>query len=226
MDDSARIFVGWDEREAQAYRVCVDSMRKHASKPLFVYPLKLAELRRRGLYLRAHERREGQLWDVVSERPMSTEFALTRFLVPYLADHRGWALFCDCDFLFRADVAELFALAEQRYAVMVVKHHYLPPSVKMDNQVNVSYARKNWSSLMLFNCEHPANLILTPGYVSSVHRDVLHGFRWLQDEHIGSLPFEWNWLDLKPKAVHFTEGCPDMPGRESTAFADEWNGYR
>lgn len=222
---SLKIFVGFDTREVSAYHVCTASLRRHATQPLMVYPLRLADLRRRGLYTRPHERREGILWDAISDRPMSTEFALSRFLVPALAGYSGWALYCDCDFLWRADVCKLIALADPAYAVMVVKHCYVPAQVKMDGQRNLAYPRKNWSSLMLFNCEHPANLSLNAHAVNARHRDYLHGFGWLNDEQIGALPFEWNWLQLEPLAVHFTNGTPQMPGHESAAYAGEWKGY-
>jgi hypothetical protein len=109
---------------------------------------------------------------------------------------------------------------------MVVKHNYIPHATKMDAQRNVIYARKNWSSLMLFNCAHPAIKALTPAVINNVHRDSLHGFMWLKDEHIGALPFEWNWLELQPKAVHFTDGTPDLPGYEAASYAPEWWSYQ
>lgn len=220
-----RVFVGWDPREGLAYRVCSSSLRARSKAPIFVYPLKLEDLRKRGLYTRPHETRDGLLWDLISDRPMSTQFALSRFLVPLLAERRGWALYCDCDFLWREDVCKLFALAEPQYAVMVVKHAYYPAAEKMDAQRNVRYARKNWSSLMLFNCEHPANRQLSAEMVNTRHRDFLHGFGWLDDALIGGLPFEWNWLELNPKAVHFTNGSPDVSGYEGAAYAQEWRSY-
>jgi hypothetical protein len=221
----ARIFIGFEPREAMAYRVCVASLRQHAKRAPSIYPLSLEDLRRRGIYTRAHEERDGVLWDVISDRPMSTQFAISRFLVPYLTEYKGWALFCDCDFMFRDDVAKLFALADPKHAVMVVKHCYIVRANKMDAQKNVAYPRKNWSSLMLFNCEHPANRALTPGLVNSRHRDYLHGFDWLPDDLIGALPFEWNWIELEAKAVHFTHGCPDLHEYRNTAYADEWRTY-
>lgn len=220
-----RVYIGFEPREARAFAVCEASLRKHASIPLAVYALRLDQLRARGLYWRAHETREGQLWDVISERPMSTQFALSRFLVPALCGYEGWALFADCDFMWRADVAELAALADPQYAVMVVKHHYIAGAAKMDAQRNVAYPRKNWSSLMLFNCEHPANRALTPALVNTLPRDDLHAFGWLNDALVGALPFEWNWLELQPKAVHYTEGSPDMPGHEGAAYADEYRAH-
>lgn len=220
-----RVFVGYDPREQNAYDVCFTSLQTHAHGAAAVFPLVLRDLRARGLYTRKHEIRDGQLWDVISDAPMSTEFAISRFLVPHLCEYQGWAVYCDCDFLWRADVAELFELADPAYAVMVVKHKYITPQgPKMDGQINTSYPMKNWSSLMLFNCGHPANK-LNLDYVNSARGISLHSFVWLDDHLIGSLPFEWNWLDLKPKAVHMTHGTPDMPGHENTAYADEWRRY-
>lgn len=219
------IFIGWDPREARSFRVCEASLRKHSSRTLDVHTLDLADLRRRGCYTRPHETREGRLWDVISDQPMSTQFAQSRFLVPYLMNYEGWALYCDCDFLWRADVAALFALAQDHFAVMVVKHEYIASGMKMDAQINVPYRRKNWSSLMLFNCAHPANQRLKPEIVNTWQRHELHGFQWLHDWHIGALPFEWNWLQLEPRAVHMTTGTPDLAGHEDTAYADEWRTY-
>ena len=220
-----RVFIGWDPREASAFRVCEASLRKHASAPIDVQRLDLTDLRARGIYTRAHEVREGRLWDVISEQPMSTDFAISRFLVPHLCGYKGWALYCDCDFLWRDDVAKLFALARMEYAVMVVKHKYITSETKMDAQINVRYRRKNWSSLMLFNCGHDFNSRLKPVMVNTWHRRDLHGFTWLHDWHIGELPFEWNWLALEPRAVHFTQGTPDVAGYENAAYADEYRSY-
>ena len=95
----------------------------------------------------------------------------------------------------------------------------------MDGQTNMSYLRKNWSSLMLWNCEHRSNKALSLAYINTTTGRALHGFEWLADRDIGSLPIEWNWLDLEPKAVHMTQGTPDMKGHENTAYADEWRAY-
>ena len=224
-----RIFIGWDPRETQAYAVCYNSILEHASQPVKIEPLVLADLEQAGLYRRPKIVKEGgQLWDVISDAPMSTEVSLTRFLVPHLAGHKGWALFVDCDFLFRRDVAELFQWATDDHAVMVVKHCHVPAeAIKMDGRQQTSYWRKNWSSLMLWNCGHQAVKELTVDRVNLWTGKALHGFAWLQDHQIGELPGEWNWLSLKnPAAVHFTEGVPDMPGYENVAFADEYRKYR
>jgi hypothetical protein len=211
------IFVGFDSREAGAYAVCVKSLRNHCEP----------HVRGMGLYTRKHERRDGRLWDVISEAPMSTEFAITRFLTPTLSPTE-WAVFCDCDFLWRADVRDLFALADPAYAVQVVQHAYTPEEgVKMDGQLQLNYRRKNWSSLVLWNCRHPAHEALK-GWIHSRPGRHLHAFEWLDDALIGSLPQEWNWLeghscgDLDPKAVHFTRGTPEMKGYENVPYAEEW----
>src|ERR671926_631640 len=135
-----QVYLGFDSRAPNAYRVCEASLRRHASIALEVHPLSLAELRAARLYRRVHQERDGRLWDVISNAPMSTEFTLTRFLVPHLARYQGWAIYCDCDFLWRADVAELMCFADPQYACMVVKHRYLPQQgEKMRGQWNVIY---------------------------------------------------------------------------------------
>lgn len=214
------VFVGFDPREPQAYRVCVASMRAHASRPLTIAPIVEPHVRAMGLYTRPHERRDGRLWDVLSAAPMSTEFALTRFLVPQLA-RSDWALFCDCDFLWRADVHRLFAQADPARAVLVVPHRQeVGSSVKMDGQVQTAYPRKNWSSLMLWNVRHPKHAVL-PELMRTWPGRRLHGFEWLDDADIGFLPEAWNWLEghsspqIEPAAVHHTRGTPDMPDRKS-----------
>ena len=226
-----QIFAGFDSRETAAYQVCVRSLQAHARATVAVEPLLEPHLRALGLYRRRHERRDGRLWDSLSAAPMSTEFALTRFLVPQVCS-ADWAVFCDCDFLWRADVHELLALADPRYAVMVVQHDYRPePGTKMDGQLQLQYRRKNWSSLMLWNCRHPAHEQLS-GLVNTWTGRRLHAFEWLEDAQIGSLPEAWNWLEghspssLEPKAVHFTRGTPDMPGYEHVPYADEWRRVR
>ncbi len=233
MTDALRVFIGWDPREQDAYRVAARSLRRHASIRLDVQPLILEQLRAQGLYRRPTERRDGRLWDGISGAPMSTEFALTRFLVPELAGYKGWALFCDGDFLFRGDVAELLEHADEDVALYCVNHYYHPrESLKMDGQAQTDYARKNWSSLMLWNCGH----LMHAGQLDRVVRWPglwLHQFRWLPDWPVlNYLPLAWNWLEgisdpkIDPKAVHFTRGTPDMPGYENAAFADAWREER
>jgi lipopolysaccharide biosynthesis glycosyltransferase len=146
--------------------------------------------------------------------------------------YEGWALFCDCDFLFRADLNELFKLKDDRYAVMCVKHDYSPQEgVKMDGQIQQSYPRKNWSSLVLWNCGHESNKKLTPRMANFMPGSFLHAFKWLKDSEIGALPEYWNWLEghsspsIEPRGVHFTRGTPNFPGYEQVPYADEWRSY-
>lgn len=223
-----QIFIGFDPREAAAFAVARDSIRRHLTQRIPITGLVLSDLREHGYYRRPTEIRDGRLWDVISEAPMSTQFSISRFLVPYLAND-GWALFIDCDFLARGDVSKLFDLADTSKAVMVVKHDYRPTeTTKMDGQVQTAYPRKNWSSACLFNVRSPANAGLTVDYVNSVPGRELHRFGWLSDEDIGELHPRWNYLvghtkDVKnPVLVHFTEGLPIQAGYESCEYADEW----
>jgi hypothetical protein len=222
-----RVWIGYDPREDEAYRVCKASIERHTSVPVDIRLLRLDELREAGLYTRATQVAEnGQLWDVLSGAPMSTEFSLSRFLVPHLADYYGQALFVDCDFLFRRDINDLFLCASGNYAVQVVKHCHVPREfVKMDGRHQVRYERKNWSSLMLWNCGHPAAW-LSPQRFNELRGSYLHRFEWIPDEYIGELAGDWNWLALtEPSAVHFTEGVPTMPGYQHVPFADEYRYY-
>lgn len=227
------VFVGHDMREATAYRVCVRSMRERSpGGELLIAPISTRTLG--DAYKRPISRREGVLWDDISDAPMATEFSLARFFVPTLAA-TDWALFCDCDFMWRADVEELFALADDRFAVMVVKHaHHPVETVKMDGQIQTAYARKNWSSCMLVNCGAEEWKRVRDGeLVNTETGRYLHGFQWIADDRIGELPAAWNWLagvnrmpdDGEPKAVHYTLGTPDMKGFEDSPFAEEWRRY-
>lgn len=226
------IYIGYDPREADAWRVCYVSLMMQSSDNIPVHSINLNDMRQQKLYYRDHHKKDGQLWDVISDAPMSTEFAISRFLTPRLAK-KGWALFCDCDFMANGDIAELFALADPKYAVMVVKHQHKPKRrYKMDGQIQTNYERKNWSSLMLFNCDHPANKRLTLGVVNAVPGRDLHRFFWLRDEEIGELPKEWNHLvgvdpeNSGAKMVHFTLGLPRMDGYIGCEYSDDWYLWR
>ncbi len=230
MPDRRSIYIGFDPREADAFAVARESIRRRLNVPIPIHGIVLDELRKRGLYYRPTQRPNGKLWDEISEASMSTEFAIARFLTPILAKE-GWALFVDGDVLARANVEELFRLAEAQVdkAVVCVKHRFdPPPGVKMDGQEQTRYARKNWSSVMLFNIQHPANKALTVELINSVPGRDLHRFCWLSESEIGEIGVEWNWLaaysspSVKPKIVHFTEGTPAMRGYEDQPYADEW----
>lgn len=214
-----KIYVGYDPREDLAYEVCRHSILTRTPGAT-VYPIKKTMLEKSGWY-----------WRPV-DRLSSTEFTFTRFLVPALTHYRGWALFIDCDTLLQTDLNELFDLTDDKYAVMVVKHDYTPLSqTKMDGRLQTVYPRKNWSSVMLFNCEHPSNKVLTKELVSDTSKDggYFHRFNWLQDDEIGELHHEWNWLvghyykhDGLPKLIHYTEGGPWFKNYFMQDLSDVW----
>jgi hypothetical protein len=235
-DVRARIFIGYDPRERVAFDVAAATMRAGLSPGIRVEALMLSELRERGLYTRPTEVRDGRLWDVISGAPMSTEFAISRFLVPHLAKAGGGlAMFADCDVMVRKgyDLAALFAQLDPAFAIHVVKHEHRPSAAeKMDGQLQTTYARKNWSSVMVFNLDHPATATLTPEVVNTLPGRDLHRLCWLDDSEIGELPVAFNWLaghspaDVDPIIVHFTDGIPTMRGYENAPYADEWRAAR
>lgn len=224
------VWIGWDPREIMAGVVAERSMRVHTTIALDVRRLALLQLRHKSLYTRPTETRNGHLWDVISTAPMSTEHAIMRFFVPYLQEYRGWALFVDGDVLVRGDLGALFALADPRYAIQVVQH--APEAqgslLKKDGAIQTQYARKNWSSVMLFNCGHPANRALDLATLNSRPGRDLHRFCWLRDDQIGALPADWNYLVhvspplANPAIVHYTLGAPNLSDHHHDPFADEW----
>jgi hypothetical protein len=214
----AKVFIGFDSKEVVAYHVLAHSIIEHSSIPVEITPLALSNLKD----------------DFTRERNalQSTEFSFSRFLVPYLSEYRGWGLFMDCDMIMMRDIAELWALRDERFSVMCVKHDYTPKEdVKFLGQVQTKYEKKNWSSVMLFNNERCR--ALSKDYVNTATGLQLHQFKWLgSDEEIGSIPPAWNHLvgvyDYDPKAalVHFTEGGPYFNDYADVDYAEEWFGAR
>lgn len=227
-----KVFIGWDAAQIRACVIALLSAGAKTTVRLDAQRLSLPELVARGLYRRPTvypTTEKPSYYDEISDAPMSTGHAIARFLVPRLCEYQGWALFVDGDVLFRKDVAALFAHADETKAVQVVQHDYPQTAgVKMTGAEQTRYARKNWSSVMLFNCGHPSNRRLDVALVNTVPGRDLHRFCWLEDEEIGALPAEWNHLvGHSPKnddaaLVHFTEGLPDMPGYEHGPYTDEW----
>lgn len=229
---NTNFFVGHDGREAIATEVCERSMRKHASQPLQIQRICEPALRHIGMFNRKWKVNGTQRIDVGDGRPFSTEFAFTRFLVPSLMQHRGFAVFCDGDFLLREDIWKVFEEVDPDKAVHVVKHQPRNESgEKMDGRLQQPYYRKNWSSFVVWNCAHPANQRLTPLAVNREPGQWLHAFSWLEDTEIGALDPRWNYLvgldkiTADAKAAHFTLGIPTMPGHENDHLADEWRSY-
>ena len=216
-------FIGYDSKEDIAYRVCKQSLLKKSSIKVNVLALKLHELVVRNFYKRNID-------------PLaSTEFTYSRFLVPSLMNFKGWAVFCDCDFLFLEDVAKLFEELSNDKAIYCVQHDYKPKEKhKMDGQQQTIYPRKNWSSFIVFNCNHPSNKKLNIEVVNREPGSYLHQFKWLKDNEIGSLDERWNWLEgwtsnhnkLKPYAIHYTRGGPWFDEWQDVEYADDWKNER
>jgi lipopolysaccharide biosynthesis glycosyltransferase len=209
-----KLFVGFDPREAVAYHTFCQSVLEKASQPVAFIPLVLQSL---PLYKETHG--DG-----------SNTFIYSRFLTPYLCGYDGWAIFADGDMICRADIAELWALRDPRKAVQVVQHDYTTKaSTKYLGNKNQNYPRKNWSSVMLWNCEHPKHRVLTPEFLMGQTGAFLHRFSWLDDAEVGALPKEWNWLTTEyednydAKLLHYTLGTPCFRDYRDAPMADEWH---
>ena len=212
-----KIFIGYDPREAVAYHVCCNSMIRHASTPLAFTPLALSNL---ADYKEMHS--DG-----------SNQFIYSRFLVPHLSNYEGWALFVDGDMIVCDDVAKLWAMRDESKAVMCVHHNYkTKASTKYLGSKNQDYPRKNWSSVVLWNCGHPANRVVTPEFIESATGAQLHRFTWLDDALIGELPIEWNWLpdelgvNENAKLLHYTLGTPCFHEYADTPMGARWHRER
>lgn len=212
------IFIGYDPREAIAYHVCTNSIIRQSSQPVSLNPLALNIM---SDYKETHT--DG-----------SNHFIYSRFLVPHLMNYQGWAIFIDGDMILRTDIKELWDLRDDSKAVMVVKHDYeTRMTEKYLGSKNENYPRKNWSSVILWNCAHPANRSVTPEFVQSATGAQVHRFTWLDDSLIGELPKEWNWLDIEyewnplAKLVHYTLGTPCFHEfADKGDFCDEWHRER
>lgn len=232
------VWIGFDPREAAAFAVARHSLHNRVPSHWPIYGLVLSDLQVRGLYTRPTKTRVNgdgrfEMIDELSIRPdydgrLSTQHAIARFLVPHLAKTE-WALFMDGDMLVRGNIGRLIQSLDRKFAVYCVKHRHEPQlATKMDGQEQTRYARKNWSSFLIFNCDHPANKTLTVAMVNTLPGRDLHRLCWLDDKEIGALPPEWNFLvghsdkNITPQVIHFTDGVPDMPGYENVQFADDW----
>jgi lipopolysaccharide biosynthesis glycosyltransferase len=213
-----KIYCGYDEREAIAYHNFCNSVIRHSTQPLSFTPLALNNVK---TYTEAHT--DG-----------SNSFIYSRFLVPYLQGYKGWALFADGDMICNADISELFEYADESKAVCVVKHNYTTkyPRKYLGNK-NEDYPRKNWSSVILWNCEHPKNKALDPDYIADASGAHLHRFAWLDDDDIGEIKPSWNWLAMEmslnnsAKLIHYTIGTPCFDEYADCDHADKWwNEYK
>jgi hypothetical protein len=209
------IYIGYDPRESVAFHTLAHSILRRASAPISIAPLVQSQL--------------GHVYRRTRGPTESTEFSLTRFLVPELSAFTGWSLFMDCDMLCRVDIAALMKETERQAdkAVLVCKHDYIPKTPrKFLDQVQTRYSRKNWSSVMIFN--NARCRALSADYVNSASGLDLHRFAWIDDNAIGQLPLEWNWLvgeyayNPAAKIVHFTIGGPYFAAYRDCDYAGEW----
>ena len=214
MNDLIRLVVGFDARETIAYHVFCQSVLENTSLPVSFLPLVEKSL---AVYKETHH--DG-----------SNRFTYTRFLTPFLMGFEGWAIFADGDMVCRRDIAELWKLRDASKAVQVVKHDYLTKSsTKYLGNKNENYPRKNWSSVILWNCGHPENRCLTPDLVSSKDGSFLHRFKWLADSLIGELDKEWNWLAIEyddypsAKLIHYTLGTPCFRDFRDCSSSEHWH---
>lgn len=228
------IFVGYDPDEDKAFRVAVHSIRRRLSKPIPIIGLYLERLQKSGWYTRPTRRDATGLYDELSvtkgyDGRMSTEFAISRFFVPRLCEYEEGvlAMFIDCDVLGLCDFNEIFDLCDPRDAISCVQHRHLPIHyTKMDGLPQTQYARKNWSSMMVFSCDHPVHKTLESVLNEWPGRD-LHAFAWCPTHLIGPLPPTYNHLvgdsvhDPNAKVVHFTNGGP-WHKEHSDLFKAEW----
>lgn len=239
------VFLGWDSRESDVSDILAHSIRRRTQAEVHFRYLKHRDLRKAGLFTRPWLVRsaDGENIDLVDNKPFSTEFSHTRFLIPQLMNHKGWALFCDADMLFLSDIAKLWEFTNNpQYALLCVKHTHNPPAniQKMDGRLQQQYFRKNWSSFVLWNCAHEAHRQFTYESVNAMTGADLHAFKWVADHQIGDLPKTYNWISgispklekdqrgrpVPPAVVHYTEGGPWFKGYENIPLGDLWERER
>ena len=206
------VFIGFDEGEKVSYHILSESIRRQSSVPVSITPLCLSNIPEFKRELQPNQ---------------STEFAFSRFLVPYLSDYKGWSLFLDSDMMFRDDIKNLWDIIDKDKSIMCCKHDYVPKqNVKFRGAKNEPFPKKNWSSFMLMNNERCK--MLTKEFVETATGLELHQFKWTHEENIGELPLEWNWLvseydyNKNAKNVHWTLGGPYFKDYAKSDFADEW----
>ncbi len=206
--------VGFDQREAVAYHTFTQSVIEKTSNPVSFIPLAINSLKD---YKETHTDK-------------SNDFIYSRFLTPYLKNFSGWAIFADGDMVCQTDIKELWKLKDESKAILVVKHDYKTKAQqKYLGNKNENYPRKNWSSLILWNCSHPKHKILTPDFIAKQSGKYLHRFSWLDDDEIGILPIEWNWLaieypeNMQAKLIHYTLGTPCFRDYANSDMSDIWH---
>lgn len=234
------VFLGWDSREAELTDICAHSIRRGTFAEVHFHYLKHRELRKKGWFTRPWLTRsdDGESVDLTDNKPFSTEFSHSRFLIPALMNYEGWALFMDADMVANGDITKLWSFTQNaHYAVQCVKHNHQPKldQMKMDGRMQQQYYRKNWSSFVLWNCAHPAHKKLTVEHVNQAKGADLHAFKWIADHEIGALPSTYNWISgvspkletegkkIKlPEVIHYTEGGPWFKECRNVPLGDVW----
>ncbi len=206
-------FIGYDPVESGTWGVMAHSLHRHSSMPISLVPVSLKNVE--GILTR--ERNPLQ----------SNEFSFSRFLVPWMCNYEGWAVFTDCDMIVRDDPAKLWAIRDDKYAIQCVHHNHIPVEEKKYlGNTQTKYSRKNWSSVMLMNCSKLK--MLTPEFVNSADGLDLHQFNFLDDSEIGILPKAWNHLvgydrfDINAKLVHYTTGGPYFKEYANCDYHQDW----
>lgn len=195
-----KVFVEQNNNRDIAYSVCRSSIVTRNSD-VDVDALNKDTLISEGVYKRTEE-----------------HLNFSKFLIPLLMEHQGWALYCKDTMVFIDDIRHIFSFKDDRYAAMIVKHQNL----------------NNDNSMILWNCDHPANAALTADYVNNQSPDALNSFVWLKPEEIGELHYEWNWLvghytepqQGKPKGIEFINGGPWQDEHKNTAYGLYWERER
>jgi lipopolysaccharide biosynthesis glycosyltransferase len=213
MLSKVKIYVGFDPRESVVYHTFIQSLIEKSTLPIEITPLAVNTL---NFYEESHQDK-------------SNDFVYSRFLTPFMSNFEGWSIYVDGDMICQADIKELLTLRDDTKAVQVVKHDYKTKAENkyLDNK-NENYPRKNWSSVILWNCSHPKHKILTPEFINKQTGKYLHRFSWLEDEEIGELPIEWNWLAIEypenplAKLIHYTLGAPCFKEYRETSMAENW----
>ena len=213
MNNSIKLIIGFDQRESIAYHTFTQSILEKCSVPVMFIPLAMNTLKG---YKERHTDK-------------SNDFIYSRFLTPYLCNFKGWAIFADGDMICQTDIKELWDLRDESKALQVVKHDYKTKAKKKYlGNINEDYPKKNWSSLILWNCSYPKHKILTPEFIASQTGKYLHRFSWLDENEIGELPKEWNWLAIEypenknAKLIHYTLGTPCFKEYKESDMADIW----
>ena len=213
MNEIVDIVVGFDQRESVAYHTFTQSVIENSTVPVRFLPLSMSSLSN---YKEVHK--DG-----------SNEFIYSRFLVPYMMNFKGWAIYADGDMVCLEDIKKLWNLRDNKYAVQVVKHDYKTKiTEKYWGNKNEDYPRKNWSSLILWNCEHKSHKVLTPDFIENQSGAFLHRFSWIKDEEIGSIDKEWNWLAMEYEEkksinlIHYTIGTPCFKEYENKSLSSFW----